>query len=271
MYRLKCVVIRVVVLGVILGTMAVLTAHAQSLPPGNGKADFQRICSSCHSIDRATSQRMTRAEWAAVVSDMVGRGAQGSTADLDNVVTYLSANFGQSNASSSPSLPPASAAGEQTAPSAHPPFAPDAAAQEAPLSAEEMSKAKGLIQASGCLSCHRVGDMGSYVGPYLDSVGAHRSPEQLHASLVSPNKEVLPENRTVRLVTSDGKTVTGRLLNQDAFSVQFIDSSGQLRSFARSSLREFTIVTANPMPSYANKLSAQDLTDLARYLGSLKQ
>jgi putative heme-binding domain-containing protein len=95
-------------------------------------------------------------------------------------------------------------------------------------------------------------------------------PEQLHASLVSPNKEVLPENRTVQLVTSDGKTVTGRLLNQDGFSMQLIDSSGQLRSLEKSGLREFTIVTTNPMPSYANKLSQQDLTDLVRYLSSLK-
>jgi putative heme-binding domain-containing protein len=238
---------------VVLASMAcltiVLTAKAQSLPAGNGKADFERICSSCHSVDRATSQRMTRTEWAVVVSDMVARGAQGSSAELDNVVSYLSVNFGKSNAS------PSSAAPTPTLPS------------ETPLSAGEISKASRLIQQNGCLSCHRLGEAGSYLGPDLDSAGAHRTPEQLQASLQSPKKEVLPENRTVRLVSSDGKTVTGRLLNQDAFSVQLIDSTGQLRSFARSGLREFTIVTRNPMPSYADKLSAQDLSDVVRYLG----
>jgi putative heme-binding domain-containing protein len=192
---------------------------------------------------------MTRTEWAAVVSDMVARGAQGSSAELDNVVSYLSANFGKNNAAAA---------------------APSAAVEKTPLSAEEVTKATKLIQQNGCLSCHRLGDTGSYVGPYLDVVGAHRTPEQLRASLVSPKKEVLPENRTVRLVTSDGKTVTGRLLNQDAFSVQLIDSSSQLRSFKKSSLREFTIVTTNPMPSYVDKMNAQDLTDLVRYLSSLK-
>ena len=90
------------------------------------------------------------------------------------------------------------------------------------------------------------------------------------AALVSPDKDVLPENRSVRLVTNDGKTVTGRLLNQDGFSVQLIDSSSQLESFQKAGLREFTIVTANPMPSYADKMSAQDLTDLVHYLSSLK-
>ncbi len=254
-YRLKCIVI----LGSIACLTTVLTAHAQSLPTGSGKADFQRICSGCHSVDVATSQRLTHAEWAGVVSDMVARGAQGSSEELDNIVSYLSASFGKGNASAS-NVAPAHAAAS----------APEVAEKEAPLSGEEISKAKGLIQGNGCLSCHRIGDTGSYVGPYLGDVGAHRSPEQLHASLVSPNKEVLPENRTVRLVTSDGKTVTGRLLNQDGFSVELIDSSSQLRSFEKSGLREFTIVTTNPMPSYADKLSAQDLTDLVRYLSSLK-
>ena len=251
LYTFKCIAI--------LGSIASFTANAQSLPAGSGKADLQRICSGCHSVDRATSQRMTRAEWASVVADMVGRGAQGSSAELDNVVSYLSANFGKSNASPSSVAP------------AHPAAAaPPVAAREASLTAEEISKAKRLIQENGCLSCHRVGEAGSYLGPDLDGVGAHRTPEQLHASLQSPKKDVLPENRTVRLVTNDGKTETGRLLNQDGFSVQLIDSSGQLRSFARSGLREFTIVTTNPMPSYADKLSAQDLDDLVRYLSSLK-
>ncbi len=47
-------------------------------------------------------------------------------------------------------------------------------------------------------------------------------------------------------------------------------SSGQLRSFEKAGLHEFTIVTTNPMPSYANKMSAQELTDIVHYLSSLK-
>jgi putative heme-binding domain-containing protein len=243
---------------VVSGAMALLTAHAQSLPAGSGKAEFQRICSACHSADRATSQRMTRPEWAAVVSDMVGRGAQGSSAELDSVVNYLSANFGKGNA-------PSPAAPSHTAPAAT-----ETAPKEAVLSSQEVAAAKRLVRQNGCLSCHRVGDEGSYVGPSLEEAGAHHTPQQLRASLVSPNKNVVPENRTVRLVTSTGQTVTGRLLNQDGFSVQLIDAAGQLRSLDRLALREFVIVTANPMPSYAGKVREQDLTILVDYLSSLK-
>jgi putative heme-binding domain-containing protein len=260
-YRLKCMVI----LGPIACLTTVLAGNAQNLPNGPGKADFQRICSVCHSVEMATGQRMSREDWSAVVNDMVGKGAQGSSAELDNVVTYLSTNFGKGN---SPA-PSAASAAPATAP-AHAAAPPAATVNATPLSGAEISKANALIQANGCLSCHRIGDTGSYVGPYLGDVGAHRSAEQLQAALVSPNKEVLPENRTVRLVTSDGKTVTGRLLNQDGFSVQIIDSSNQLRSIEKSGLREFTIVTTNPMPSFQGKLSEQDLTDLVHYLSSLR-
>jgi hypothetical protein len=67
-------------------------------------------------------------------------------------------------------------------------------------------------------------------------------------------------------VTLDGKTLTGRLLNHDSYSVQFIESSGQLESVKKARLREFTIVTTNPMPSYADKMSADDLNTLVHYL-----
>jgi putative heme-binding domain-containing protein len=236
-----------------------LMGHAQTLPGGKGKAEFQRICSNCHSVSMATSQRMDQAQWTGVVNDMVSKGAQGTQQDFDNIVAYLTANYGKDT-------PPSAA----PAPGPTPAPAPAVAPLAVPLSEAEIAKATGLVKANGCLSCHRVDNMGSYVGPDLSEIGASRSAADIQAALVSPSKDVRPENRSVRLVTKDGKTVTGRLLNQDGFSVQIIDSTSQLRSFQKASLREFTIVTANPMPSYADKMSAQDLTDLVHYLSSLK-
>jgi putative heme-binding domain-containing protein len=236
-----------------------LMGHAQTLPEGKGRAEFQRVCSSCHSVSMATSQRMDQAQWTGVVNDMVSKGAQGTQQDFDNIVAYLAANYGKGT-------PPSAA----PAPGPTPAPAPAVAPLAAPLSEAEIAKATGLIKANGCLSCHQVDNMGSYVGPDLSEIGASRSAADIQAALVSPTKDVRPENRSARLVTKDGKTVTGRILNQDGFSVQIIDSSSQLRSFQKASLREFTIVTANPMPSYADKMSGQDITDLVHYLSSLK-
>jgi putative heme-binding domain-containing protein len=234
-------------------------AHAQNLPGGTGKAEFERICSGCHSLDRATSQRLTRPEWAGVVNDMVGKGAQGNSAELENVVSYLSDHFGKSAAAPAPRTS-APARGNPAAPAA-PTVAPDA---------REVAKAQGILEAKGCLECHRVGGKGSYVGPSLEDAGAHRSMEQLRAALLSPAKNLAPENRVVHLVTAEGRTLTGRLLNQDGFSVQFIDARGELMSVDRLRLRSFSIEITNPMPSYENTLRAEDLDVVVRYLSSLK-
>ena len=62
----------------------------------------------------------------------------------------------------------------------------------------------------------------------------------------------------------------GRLLNHDLFTVQLLDSQEQLRSFQKSNLREYAFVDSSPMPSYRDKLSAEELADLVSYLVSLK-
>ena len=249
-YRLE----RILGIGLIACLAFAVSVQAQSPPEGKGRADFQRICGgTCHSLARATSQRLTRGEWTRVVNDMVARGAQGTQDELDNVMTYLTANFGKALAS---------AAGVE------PKLAP--AVNEKPLSEAEIAKGTELLTAKGCLSCHRVGDTGSYVGPDLTTIGARRSGEEIRASLVSPKKDVNPENRGVELITNDEKTITGRLLRHDGFSVQMMDSNNRLRSFQKANLRKFEIVTTNPMTSYANQMSTQDLTGLVRYLSSLK-
>jgi len=75
-----------------------LAAAAQTLPDGPGKAVVQRMCSQCHGLDSVVGARMTKDGWAAVVDDMVSRGANGSPEDIDRVIGYLAANFGKSAA-----------------------------------------------------------------------------------------------------------------------------------------------------------------------------
>ena len=69
---------------------------------------------------------------------------------------------------------------------------------------------------------------------------------------------------------SDGATITGRLLNQDTFTVQLLDNSGRLRLLDKSTIRELAILTDSPMPSYKDKLNTQEIADLVTYLTTLK-
>ena len=71
-------------------------------------------------------------------------------------------------------------------------------------------------------------------------------------------------------VTRDGKTITGRRLNEDTYTVQLIDTEERLVSLIKSELREYTVLKTSAMPSYKEKLTSADLDDLVAYLRTLK-
>lgn len=244
--------------GAVIGLTCALAGHAQSLPEGPGSSLVQRTCSVCHSISTVTAVHLNQAGWQATVDNMVSRGAQASPDEQSQMVDYLAKNFGPATSAPANNAAPGSRRSRQVQ---RPPAAPA-------LPAPQVAQAKQLIQSNGCLSCHRMDGEGSFAGPYLGDVGENLSTDQIRAALVSPSKELAPQNRSVRLVTQDGKTVDGKLLNQDGFSVQIIDASGQLKSFEKANLQSFTIVTENSMPSYAGKMSPDDITLLSQYLAT---
>jgi alcohol dehydrogenase (cytochrome c) len=139
-------------------------------------------------------------------------------------------------------------------------------AQQPQMPRGDAGRGKALYEANQCAGCHRLGESGSRVGPDLSGVGESRTPEQLYRAIVAPDDEVMPENRGVRVVLKDGTAVTGRILNQDAFSIQLLTSTEQLKSYARTDLREHAIVTKGLMPSYEGKLSSQEVADIVSYV-----
>lgn len=178
------------------------------------------------------------------------------------------------------------------------------------LPAGDAVRGKALFEGAAkgnCLSCHRVGSNGSGFGPDLSSIGAPRgggarggaaggagaagpagrgaapplpnaasaaapgagaNPQTLAQKLLDPNANVPIASRHVRLVEKNGNVVVGRLLNEDTFSFQIFDSKEKLATYQKSALKEFTYAT--PMPSYRDKLSLQELSDVIAYLGSLR-
>ncbi len=154
----------------------------------------------------------------------------------------------------------------------------------------DANRGKQVFEGKGnCLSCHRVGETGSRVGPDLSSAGLPRPPAarfvgfggppvaptdaaivaQLQRDLLEPDSEISYANRMFRAVHKDGSVVTGRLLNQDQFNIQLLDSKERLVTLQRSDLREFAPMKS-AMPSYRDKLTPQEMADLLAYLFSLK-
>ncbi len=141
-------------------------------------------------------------------------------------------------------------------------------AQDSP--AGDAARGKALVESSGCFDCHRIDDRGSRLGPNLSRIGSRRTATRLREALVDPDAEVIADNRFVRIVTKDGTSVTGKLLNQDALSVQLMNPKEELKTYLRANLREFTILDKGLMPSVQGKLTDQQVADIVSYLSSLK-
>ena len=138
------------------------------------------------------------------------------------------------------------------------------------VKAGDPSRGRALYEGKGdCARCHRVDVQGSRVAPDLSDIGSVRSPSSLARSLTDPSSQMMPINRPVRAVKRDGTVVNGRRLNEDTYTVQLLDERERLVSLDKSDLREYTILTASPMPSYRT-LTADELADLVAYLLSLK-
>lgn len=134
-----------------------------------------------------------------------------------------------------------------------------------------IDRGRAVFEGKGaCTTCHRVNASGARLGPDLSNIGQLRRAVELETSLVDPGAEILAPNRTYRVVGRDGTETRGRLLNLDSFTVQMLDTKEQLRSFEKSKLRDYGFVDASPMPSYRDRLSAQELADVVSYLVSLK-
>jgi putative heme-binding domain-containing protein len=146
-----------------------------------------------------------------------------------------------------------------------------AKASRAAASAGNAANGRALFTGKGtCTTCHRVNGSGARTAPDLSAIGRLRNSTDIERAILEPDFAVVPSNRFVRLVTRDGATITGRMLNQDMFTVQLIDSKEQLRSLMRADLKEFTFVDRSPMPSYRGKLSPGEVADLVSYLVSLQ-
>jgi putative heme-binding domain-containing protein len=134
-----------------------------------------------------------------------------------------------------------------------------------------------------CLECHAVGAHGGRIGSDLSTVGARRNAGFLRQALLDPKSALtdkfivyqryisFPGNfLQVRVVTTNGRRITGVRLDEDAFSIQIRDYSGKLHSFMKSELKELHKDWGEtPMPSYRGVLSDAQLDDLVAYLASL--
>jgi putative heme-binding domain-containing protein len=135
----------------------------------------------------------------------------------------------------------------------------------------DAARGKPIFEGKGqCTTCHRVNGRGPRVAPDLSDIGVARTPGAMYRSLTEPTKGMLPINRPIRVVTKDGRTIRGRRLNEDTYTVQLIDDQEHLVSLVKADLREYELGAESPMPPATKVLSGEEISDVIAYLLSLR-
>ena len=129
---------------------------------------------------------------------------------------------------------------------------------------------------AGCAGCHEVNGRGGVTGPDLSAAGT-RSAEALTAKIRNPNANATAGgSRGGPLVivakARDGREIRGVRRNEDTFTLQMVDASGQLHMLDKTSLAEVRYENRSLMPAdYASRLSADEIQNLVAYLTTLKE
>jgi len=131
---------------------------------------------------------------------------------------------------------------------------------------------------AACSTCHMVQGKGGRLGPDLTGVSTARSASYLVESVRDPSrrlaqgiveamKEFPTEYETVTAVTADGTKYQGTLLNEDSFTVQFLDTRERVHLLEKSALKSLRVSRESLMPAYDEKmLPEKDLQDLLAFL-----
>jgi putative heme-binding domain-containing protein len=133
------------------------------------------------------------------------------------------------------------------------------------------TRGAAVYESSGCGGCHVVAGRGGTLGPELTRIGALRGAPYLREAIVKPEAAHPSGYLVVRAVTASGTEVRGIRLNEDVFWIHVRDASGAVHTLEKSQLTRLDRqLDASLMPSYASRLSTEQLDDVVAYLAGLR-
>lgn len=138
------------------------------------------------------------------------------------------------------------------------------------LEKRNFENGKNMFAASMCASCHGMRGEGANVGPNLTQLGTRFSTRDMLEAIIEPNKTVSDQYAATIFTLHDGKTIVGRLINQDAdkYMVSQNPFAPQtLREIPKKEVVNTKLSTVSiMMPGMINSLNPEELKDLVAYL-----
>jgi putative heme-binding domain-containing protein len=109
---------------------------------------------------------------------------------------------------------------------------------------------------------------GGYLGPDLTDIGALRTVLQLRESLLKPSARIVDGYDAVTVTLQDGATISGVARNNNNYSIQILDSKGDLHLIAKENVRDTSFRNGSLMPEdYGKRLTSVEVADVLGFLG----
>ena len=143
----------------------------------------------------------------------------------------------------------------------------------ADMAMREGDAARGAVvffqPSMACSKCHSVGDgFQTSLGPHLANVKEPLTNESIVEAILEPSKSIRKGFESASVLTSDGETLTGLLVERTNAKVVLRDGNNQLVTMLSNDIESFVNQTISIMPAgQINQLtSQQQFLDLVRYL-----
>jgi putative membrane-bound dehydrogenase-like protein len=119
-----------------------------------------------------------------------------------------------------------------------------------------------------CMTCHKIGDIGSAVGPDLTS-STNRDRDALLMHVLDPNRNVPPNYENYVCIDTDGRVTSGILTAQTATSITLLRQQSEITTILRANIDELTSTGKSLMPEgFEQNITREEMADLLAFLQS---
>jgi putative heme-binding domain-containing protein len=143
---------------------------------------------------------------------------------------------------------------------------------EAGLKGRNFDNGRRMFQVTACFKCHRFAGDGGIVGPELTAVARRYNARTLLESIIEPAKVISDQYQATTFVLTDGRTVTGRVVNLNGDRLMVLENMlepNAMTSLYRDDIEDTLPSTTSMMPAgLINTLTNDEVLDLLAYLQS---
>jgi putative heme-binding domain-containing protein len=136
----------------------------------------------------------------------------------------------------------------------------------------DFDRGRTLFGQANCFACHRFADEGGAQGPDLTGISGRFNLRDLLESILDPSKEISDQYAAVTITTTDGKSVTGRIVNHHNDTIHLmtnmLDPNGLVQVNARR-VESVEKSKVSMMPKgLLDTFEEEEILDLVAYLMS---